>query len=222
MWLKVVSRSVSRIKGSSQFDPGRKVSVKNLLRKLIGWLRGKRSGLALLTEPQAQSTNAIPTPVAMESKVHAVIWTVDEAEAAWRAGRTRYNLGETFRRFAKSLESMAGRSLVDGDAVRVVVCVNEEVKKRILSVQSDKIRVVEISKDTTAKAEQARKEERRERDQWAKVHPDPEPIEGRTCGACGGKLVLVILNYYCEPSTDVITPADKVEKCLSCGRLTCV
>ena len=52
------------------------------------------------------------------------------------------------------------------------------------------------------------------------VSPAPEPTEGRTCTACGGKLVVKILNYFYEHGTDVITPADKVERCLSCGRLT--
>ena len=61
-------------------------------------------------------------------------------------------------------------------------------------------------------------EDRLEREKW-KFPPAPEPIEGRTCGACGGKLVLVILNYHCEPWTDVIIPADKAEKCVRCGRL---
>jgi hypothetical protein len=161
------------------------------------------------------NTNAIPPPVALACEVRIVVWTLDEAEAAWKAGRTKYNLAETFRRFAMSLESMAGSFPVDGDTARVVVCINETVQKRILSVQLDKIKVLDISK-----AEQAREEEQPKRQKWVKSPPYPEPIEGRTCGACGGKLVLIILNYYCEPWTDVITPADKAEKCLSCGRLT--
>jgi hypothetical protein len=67
--------------------------------------------------------------------------------------------------------------------------------------------------------EQEEEQDRLERQKW-KSHPAPEPIEGRTCSACGGKLVVEILNYYYEHGTDVITPADKVEKCLNCGRLT--
>jgi hypothetical protein len=190
--------------------------VKKLLRKFTGWLRGKRSDpLSFYREPQAECTRAIPTPLEAESKVRVIIWTLDEAETAWRTGRTKYDLGETFRRFAMSLESMAGSFLVDGNAARVVVCVNEAVKKRVLSAPLDKIGALSISK-----AERASEENRLERQKWAKSPPDPEPIEGRTCAACGGKLVLIILNYYCESWTDVITPADTAEKCLSCGRLT--
>lgn len=190
--------------------------MKNLLRKLIGWLQGKRSvPLTFHREPQAEIPHAISHPVAVDCKVRTVVWTIDEAEAAWMAGRTKYNLGETFRTFAMSLESMAGSFLVDGDAARVVVCVNGAVKKRILSAQLDKIRVLDISR-----TEQAREEERLERQKWAKSSLDPEPIAGRTCGACGGRLMLIVLNYYCEQWTDVITPADKAEKCLGCGRLT--
>jgi hypothetical protein len=66
--------------------------------------------------------------------------------------------------------------------------------------------------------EQEQEEERLARKK-SRFPPAPEPIEGRACVACGSRLVLIILNYYCEPGTDVITPADKVEKCLGCGRL---
>jgi hypothetical protein len=145
--------------------------------------------------------------------VRVIIWTLDEAETAWRAGRTKYDLAETFRRFAMSLESMAGNCLVDGKAARVVVCVNEAVKQRVLSAPLDEMPGI-------SKAERAREEDRLERQKWAKSPPSPEPIEGRTCAVCGGKLVLIILNYYCESWTDVITPADTAEKCLDCGRLT--
>jgi hypothetical protein len=189
------------------------VSVKNLLRKFTGWFRGKRSGpLSFYREPQAECTRAIPTPLAAESKVRVIIWTLDEAETAWRAGRTKYDLAETFRRFAMSLESMAGNCLVDGKAARVVVCVNEAVKQRVLSAPLDEMPGI-------SKAERAREEDWLERQTWAKSPPDLEPIEGRTCGACGGKLLLVILNYYCDPG-DIITPADTAEKCLSCGAST--
>jgi hypothetical protein len=82
----------------------------------------------------------------------------------------------------------------------------KEVKEGVVPNQARKIR------------EQEQEEERLERKK-SRFPPAPEPIEGRACVACGSKLVLIILNYYCEPVTDVITPADKVEKCLGCGRL---
>jgi hypothetical protein len=63
-----------------------------------------------------------------------------------------------------------------------------------------------------------REEARLERRKWAKFPPDPEPIEGRTCAACGGTLVLMILNYHMEGGTDFVTPADKAEKCILCRK----
>jgi hypothetical protein len=49
--------------------------------------------------------------------------------------------------------------------------------------------------------------------------PEPQSIGDKTCHSCGGRLVLIQL-YNCEPSTDVITPAELAEKCLQCGGLT--
>jgi hypothetical protein len=83
----------------------------------------------------------------------------------------------------------------------------KEVRKKVAPNSSRKTR------------EQEEEEDSLERQKW-KSHPAPEPIEGRTCSACGGKLVVEILNYHYEHGTDVISPADKVEKCLSCGRST--
>ncbi len=62
----------------------------------------------------------------------------------------------------------------------------------------------------------------------AKTAPGPESaasvpgaqfIDDKTCHSCGGRLVLIQL-YDCEPWTDVITPAELVEKCLQCGGFT--
>ena len=61
-------------------------------------------------------------------------------------------------------------------------------------------------------------EYRREKEKWVKFLPDPEPT-GQACPLCGGELVLVILNYYRDQITDVFTPADKAEKCASCGKV---
>jgi uncharacterized protein with PIN domain len=61
-------------------------------------------------------------------------------------------------------------------------------------------------------------EYRREKEKWDKLLPDPEPT-GKACPLCGGELVLVILNYYRDEITDVFTPADKAEKCASCGKV---
>jgi hypothetical protein len=112
--------------------------VKNLLSKLMGWLRRNRSGpgspelLGSHLDPQARRTDTIPPPIMVEGE-RTFIWTPEEAEAAWRTGRTKYNLGETFRRFAMSLPWMAGGVLIDNDAARIVVCADHEVQKRLLS-----------------------------------------------------------------------------------------
>lgn len=120
--------------------------MKKWFSKFTGWPRGKWTGpLSSHREPHTESTIAIPTRVAGKNKAPVIIWTLDEAETAWRAGRTKYNLGETFRTFAGSLESMAGSFLVDGNAARVVVCVNAAVKKRILSAPRDKTGVLGVS-----------------------------------------------------------------------------
>ena len=40
--------------------------------------------------------------------------------------------------------------------------------------------------------------------------------EGKACPECGGNTKVRILNYWCDPVTDIITPADTVEQC-DCG-----
>jgi hypothetical protein len=40
--------------------------------------------------------------------------------------------------------------------------------------------------------------------------------DGKTCPACGGNTRVRILNYWCDPVTDIITPADTIEEC-DCG-----
>jgi hypothetical protein len=140
--------------------------VKDLLRKVIGWLRGKQSGLVLLElrgshlDPQARRTATIPPPIMVEG-VRTFIWTPEEAEAAWRAGRTKYNFGETFRRFAKSLSWMAGGVLIDNEAARAVVCADHEVQKRLLSTPTSTTRAAFLSI-------QAKEREKVQRDQAAK------------------------------------------------------
>jgi len=219
------------------------------------------------------------------------VWTSDEADAAWWAGRTEYNLGKTFRSFAQSLDLMTGGFFVDGSPARVVVCVSEAVKQRVLSNPDQainrparneqrefesRLRVFLWTREEAEAAWKANRTETNfallvpeeitslqyfsgilqvdgipakvivyrnepvkqkiltpadkqrfdkeqlslERQRWLKSTPDPEPIEGRTCQVCGGKLVLVILNYFRDEVTDVFTPADRKEECLACGRTT--
>jgi hypothetical protein len=148
------------------------------------------------------STALLPTPL------RTFVWTREEAEAAWTAKRTEVNLALMLPNNTESIQSCTGGFMVDGRLASVEVCVNEAVKQWILTTRSEERRATEREQDTF------------ERQKWAKFCPNPERIEGRTCCLCGGKLVLIILNYHYEHGTDVISPADKAEKCLSCGRVT--
>jgi hypothetical protein len=126
----------------------------------------------------------------------------------------QHNFGETFRRFAKSQESLAGTVLVDGQSVRVVICATQALNNWIHQASVDQQALEK------AKAKRIKENDRRERESWAKFPPVPEPIEGRSCGTCGGQLVLVVLTYNYERGTDIFTPADTEERCLGCGRTT--
>ena len=91
------------------------------------------------------------------------------------------------------------------------------------AVSAPTVRVVEQRPLSTPvngwRAENVTEEERRERARWVKFPPVPEPEMDRTCQVCGGNLVLVVLNYHWDHGTDVVIPADRAEKCLSCGRV---
>jgi hypothetical protein len=170
--------------------------VKNWFRKFIRHFR------------ELRLSPDLPPP-----SLRALVWTLEEAEAAWKAKRTEVNLAIMLPQNVKSVQSATGDFMVDGRPARVQVCINESVKQWILMPPDKRL------EQKREKERLEREQDRLERQTWAKSPPDPEPIEGRTCGACGGKLVLVILNYYCDPG-DIITPADTAEKCLSCGRST--
>jgi hypothetical protein len=130
----------------------------------------------------------------------AFVWTTEEAELAWKERRIDFNLALTIPENAKSVYRRDG-FLVDGMPATIHICSNESAKRAVLKAQ-----------------QLASEPEGIERQKWAKFPPDPQPIEGKTCRVCGGKLVLVILNYFRDRDPDVFTPADKAEKCLSCGR----
>ena len=40
--------------------------------------------------------------------------------------------------------------------------------------------------------------------------------DGKVCPTCGRNTKVKILNYWCDPVTDIITPADTIEQC-GCG-----
>ena len=49
-----------------------------------------------------------------------------------------------------------------------------------------------------------------------KVASTVAPAPGKACPDCGANTKVSILNYWCDPATDIITPADTVEQC-DCG-----
>jgi hypothetical protein len=111
----------------------------HFFRTVIDWLqtrRATRDGFRIANKTAFE--NAVQAPPGLDSKSDTFLWTAVEAEAAWRAGRTEYNLGETFDTFAKSLEWMAGNFLVDNKRARVVICTNQRVKKRVPFTLLDK------------------------------------------------------------------------------------
>lgn len=143
-----------------------------------------------------------PHPASETKRPIAFVWTVEEAELAYREKRIEFNLARTIPEEAKRGCYRRDGFLVDGIPATIQVCCTESDKHAIL------------------KAEQlAREPEEHEKQKWVKFPSDPEPIQGRACALCGGKLVLAVHNYFRDEVTDVMTPADKVEKCLSCGTL---
>lgn len=142
-----------------------------------------------------------PHPGSETTRPTAFVWTVEEAELAYREKRIEFNLARTIPEETKRGCYRRDGFLVDGIPATIQVCCTESDKQAILRVE-----------------QLARESEENEKQKWVKFPPDPEPIRGRTCAVCSGKLVLV-QNYFRDEVTDVVTRADKVEKCLSCGML---
>lgn len=107
--------------------------MNHFLRTLVYKLQARWADRAVFRRASktAALKNDALAPRLARSKSATFLWTADEAEEAWRAGRTEYNLGRTFETFAKSLERMAGNFLVDGKRARVVICINPGVKKKV-------------------------------------------------------------------------------------------
>jgi hypothetical protein len=188
--------------------------VKNWFRKFISHFRGDRDliSLNLSVNRQTRRRELRLSPDLQPTSLRALVWTREEAEAAWKAKRTEVNVAIMLPKNIKSVQSVAGNFMVDGRPARVEVCLNESIKQWILTPPDKKL------EQEREQGGLEREQERLERQKW-KPSPDPKPIEGRTCGACGGKLVLIGL-YNWERSTDVFTPAGTGEKCLRCGTLT--
>jgi hypothetical protein len=61
-----------------------------------------------------------------------------------------------------------------------------------------------------------RQEIAREKEKCGTVASGTGLPDGEICPACGGNTKVKILNYWCDPVTDIITPADTIEQC-DCG-----
>jgi hypothetical protein len=88
-----------------------------------------------------------------------------------------------------------------------------------LPIQNKSIQSPPIRSSTPEEIRKAIEEEILERRKWP-YPPPPQPIVGEACPTCGGMLVSDIINYWIGPWTDVITPADKAERCVRCGEVT--
>ena len=53
-------------------------------------------------------------------------------------------------------------------------------------------------------------------EQRSGVASDRGVVDGRICPKCGGKTKIMILNYWYDRDTDIVTPADTIEQC-DCG-----
>jgi len=61
-----------------------------------------------------------------------------------------------------------------------------------------------------------RQEIARDKEKGITLASSPAIADEKTCPSCGGSAKIKILNYWCDPVTDIITPADTVEEC-DCG-----
>jgi len=61
-----------------------------------------------------------------------------------------------------------------------------------------------------------RQEIAREKEKGGRATFSTGGAEGKSCPACRGNTKVKILNYWCDPVTDIITPADTIEQC-DCG-----
>ena len=60
------------------------------------------------------------------------------------------------------------------------------------------------------------KEEIKRRAQSQGSCSNHDAADRRACPACGVKTKVKILKYWCDPVTDIVTPADTIEQC-DCG-----
>lgn len=104
--------------------------MKNWLNNLV-----RRPGLAVLnfrfnsqTKLEQKLRSFAETPVTT-----FLVWTREEAEVAWKAGRTEVNLATKLPENATSTKSATGRFMVDGRPALIELCLNEAVKRRLLT-----------------------------------------------------------------------------------------
>jgi len=87
--------------------------------KLVDHFGQKRTGLTLLKlslMPEIRQGSVVPCLQEVAPKLGAktFIWTREEAEGAWLAKRTEYNLAQILPKDVNSIESISGGFIVDG------------------------------------------------------------------------------------------------------------
>jgi hypothetical protein len=133
--------------------------VKNWLNNLL-----RRLGLALLKfsfntqtkrRQRLRSSPQIPLTTLLA-------WTRKEAEVAWKAGRTEVNLAAMLSESVTSAKNVSGCFMVDGRPIRIVVCLNHEIKCQILmtmeKAKAEKTETEKAEKTETEKAEKTETE----------------------------------------------------------------
>jgi len=109
--------------------------VRNCFGRLRIWLRkGKAAGPVSLIGVTGDACDKL-TGEASGSEtrtLRTVVWTREEAESAWNAKRTQVNLALLVSENKSSVQTCAAHCMVDGESARVVICINESVKRWIL------------------------------------------------------------------------------------------
>jgi len=116
--------------------------VKSWLNNLV-----RRLGLALLKISCSSQTKGWYRSSSETIATRLIVWTRKEAELAWKAGRTEANLAKILPEDVESTKTVSGRFIVDHIPARVVICVNEEIKRQILGT---------MRKENAEQAEQQR------------------------------------------------------------------
>jgi len=61
-----------------------------------------------------------------------LVWTREEAKAAWKENRTEANLASILPETVNTVQSCSGSFVVDGKPTRVVICIDDAAKRWLL------------------------------------------------------------------------------------------